>query len=644
MRVEEFRQWPSTSVAFYKAQVNQGVWKRGSIHPDVAVALAALFAPMERRDVALLVRMTWPQQLPDTLLGIDLYVSKCGVVRYRGSMKDGRGRTCSAAVEVLKFLCDPSRSPTVTLVGAGMLPSKALLRNSDFGPILTLAADTGSLDLYELVLQQCRVFSYGLIEHARHLLDCIATQVIKFRFLKSLYRRAPDAVRNAIPCHDYIRRCRAEFYRRWCWTTTWWPSSDCYLQPICGFGDCRHVSILRAIFAEFPSLRISEVDLRAAFGNASAFGLSQPDPLLRLICEELPHTTPTLLSDCGHAVLFRVASFVNQDARVESYSPLSSLKCYRPPPNQHLALPRNSAQELKIKQLFIDRVRYVVRDLKVKPDAATLLVVFPTNRVLFDELVFQYNALHNNHEDVEVAIAFWRLFLNLSIDEERHAQLFPPDAAMPVLDAADLVLDWRFRAEVKVIRLMADRLRHDIFFSPVIAAARLGRMEKYVKVRFDGLDAPNDAFRTKPIQCLEDVDGRWWGRPPNFQGEIYNERSASPRFLHRNITVDTIDYIAKYGFDVKMKNSEGNTLLHAAAMNDNCKLFVHLIAKFKLNPMEENRKKQSAWTLVPENGEIQKSQREGKILPPSVPRDKDNNKLPPLASDGRRRRNIMRPA
>ena len=615
---KRFRQ--SGATYFYESQAVRCIAGKGTIHPDVAAALAALFSPTARRDVALLVRMTMPQHLPEILADVEIFVANDAFLRYRytsDAIKKLPFIRSSDETVILDYLCNDTSSG-VALVAIGILPPKARLRKEeDPGSVLTLAAHGAFHDAYELVLRQCRSYHASFPSHACELLRGIGNQILKFRFLKSLYRKFPDAVRAAIPFRDRSTWLKMDSD----WRTSFWPVEH-YLAPICGFGDERYVTILRTLFAVFPSLRISTWELRAAFGNASfsrSF-VSQPDPLLRLVCEELPHSSPTLLSDCGRCLLLRVATFVDGDERLRYSSQSSGSFPFHPPPNQFLR-PQGTAREGKTMQLFADRVRYLVRDVKVKPDATTLQPIFAKDRVLFNELVTQHNALRNHHDNVAVIIAFWELFLQPCIDDDWHAQLFPVDDVMPVLVSPG-----------KKIRMMADRMRDDIFFSPSTSATRLGRLEKYVTIRSDK-DAP-DGSRSEAIRSLEDIGG--WGRSPNFKGEIYNERSASPRFLHRDITVETIDHIVKYGFDVKMKNSEGNTLLHAAAMNDNFKLFVRLIAKYKLDPMEENNRKQSAWSLVPPNGEIEKAQSERKMIGP-------NNTLPPLDGDGRRRRNFIQP-
>ena len=205
---------------------------------------------------------------------------------------------------------------------------------------------------------------------------------------------------------------------------------------------------------------------------------------------------------------------------------------------------------------------------------------------------------------------------------------------MPVCDAAD-----RKSSVMQELHPVVYRMRHDIFISPLFAAERLGRMEKYVKVDFT--DVPCCCLA---VQTSQDTMQWAWAAAQCLKSLVRHGRDVARCFVHRDVMPDAIDRLVDGGFDLKKKSSAGNTLLHAAAMNDNFKLFVHLIAKFKLNPMQENNMKQTAWTLVPNKGAIKKACREGKILwPSSVDVGGSDSKLPPLNVDGRRRRNIIRP-
>ena len=428
----------SGAMYFYRAQVAHRPWSKGKIHPDAASALAALFAPIWRKDVALLVRMTRPHQLPETLDGMEIYVAEDGVLRCKCT-----NEVCARShwefrdeFIFLRFMCRLERHPDVALVGIGILPPEDLIPKTDFGSVLTLAGNAAFPDVYELLLRRCRAYTYSLEVHAEQLLQGIGTQAMKFRFLKSLHRKFPEVARVVVPLPDHP----SSLTDRSDWTRTSWCSYN-YLASICGFGDAEHLGILRALFAEFPCLRISTVHVYAAFGNASFSGSSfnQPDPLLRLVCEELPHSTPTLLPDCRHGLLLRVATFVDREERAKSYEKqlnVSSPQQERlsPPSNQFLK-PRDT---LKVQQLFAGRVRYVVRHLKVKPDATTLRPILTKDKELFNELATGHQALHNS----------------CYVKQELSAAVY--------------------------------QMRDDIFFSPSVSTARLGRMEQYVDVTPNG--------------------------------------------------------------------------------------------------------------------------------------------------------------
>ena len=640
---------------FYIAQSAESIWGRTKLLPDVAAVLAALFAPEHRRDVALLVRMTLPQQLPATLEDSDVHVVAKGdevtvsflrnepfflclgrafdftrtAEKVPPMAPNFRARQKSQG-EVLAYMCKPERKPCLELLGVGILPPKEILVSENAERALALAGVSGSLDVYQVALQELHSASASVEAHFQEVFRSLPRDAPNFSFLKLLIRAVPELLRKLVVLSDCGSNRKFE--------KEWWIREGKYglyghdetIVAICGWGGADHVEILRKLFKEVPELRISSVELQAAFDNVSFSGSHerQPDPFLRLICEELPHSPPTVLTDCGHCLLFQVAVGLNADLH-------SVQKQWMPP--------RDSAKEARDQQVFAGRVRYLVRDVKVKPDATTLLPILPKDRELFDELVTEHNALRNNLDDPEVVQAFWEVFLHVSLDDASRSKLFPESATLPSLAVVS------GHVHSALCRRIAE-----LFSLPVTTRdTRLRRMKTYVQIQLDDEfdtciqnprinrsiydSLPNRIRTVDVVNILVECSHQ----PPNWNRDFHDAHRDSPprrllNVLHdKGIATDVIDALVDTGLDLNHKNAKGSTILHTLALNDNAKLFVHLVEKYKMDPMQENDMKHSAWSLIPnKHGEIYRAQKHGKL--PSLDANGRRKDLPPRSAKPRR--------
>ena len=460
--------------AFYTSQCDDYVCSRvkllgrGNLLPDVVAVLAALFVADKLCDVALLIRMTLPHLLPPALASCDVHVSTDGAVTFpvRPLMNlkvvedysVSRNGECyfklgeKIVEKMLFYLCQRNSEPCTELILVGVLPPKPMIDSAQYA--LALAAAANYFDVYEIVLGLLRC-DPDVEQHAMHVLYGIATRIANFRLLKSLFREFPEMIRRLLPSNHSMQLER----RSWRYNSRWKRSTNA-IERICALGTTAYVTVLRTLFSQFPELRIGPVELHAVFANlrgdgkvnnvaASTSTPGQPDPLLKLVCEELPHSPPTLLQDYGHCALYEAANLMHGELR------LSALRL----------------------NMAAGRVRYLVRHLNVKPDATTLLPVLMEDRDLFNELVTEHNALRNNHDDVEVVKAFWELFIHHSVDDELHAQLFPEGSRMPTLDVpSDSQMHMVFFVRIAVLLTRFPGRR-----------ARLLRMKQFVTIQLQGL-------------------------------------------------------------------------------------------------------------------------------------------------------------
>ena len=471
---------------FYYPQSKEDVWGAGKLLPDVIAAIVALFEASERHDVALLVRMVLPHRLPPALQNVSLQVSSEGEVAFVPSVTDfmtfkrdfslcdnvhdlryynPRG---NSLWNVLTYISLPRVQPTIELLGVGILPPMSILTSAGAEHSLALAAVANFHDVYEMVLHIFRS-DPEVVEHARHVFPGIATRMENFRLFKALFREVPEIIRTLLlpPAQEHFS------LQRRTWLTSF-GADDNAITCICGGGGPEHVKVLRALFCRFPDLRIGPSELRAAFDNVSACFMDddevrQPDPLMRLICEELPHSQPSLLKECGPCLLYKVASKLDRnggDATARTLRRFADTLAKRIP---------NAAQEGKLRALITGRVRYLVQGLKVSPDAAALLPILSEDMALFDELVTEHNALSNNHDDVEVGEAFWQLFLDDRFDNEEHLRLFPQASSFPVLDAT--VSKELHSAICRKIAVLLE--------AAPAKKSRIRRMKGYVKIQLD---------------------------------------------------------------------------------------------------------------------------------------------------------------